>query len=252
MTFDEFDSLIRLDLQTLKRVTADFQAIRYGYDNRPNGLYNGCHGNVWYIGPQLWPRSEATKWSFLTTEALTTKVVEAVFRLNHRQLFTFTLPDIPDIHPIKVPVVIDPRAAADQGGKPKVSALAAEIVDANPDAYVISDGVKDVDRVLTFQKAKGFNGLEDKDVYIILTNLAPAKYEELNVLGQWLDIPGIISMFYQDQLNQAVGRNRGFRQSTTRNTRCVVITTKRLYESVISKLGMSGRVQLYRSDTKEW
>ncbi len=92
--------------------------------------------------------------------------------------------------------------------------MAKEICEANPNAVVIADGVKGNDRVLTFQSAKGVNGLEEKDIYIILTNLAPAKYEELNVLGQWLEMPDIIQTYYQDQINQAVGRNRGFRQST--------------------------------------
>jgi hypothetical protein len=34
----------------------------------------------------------------------------------------------------------------------------------------------------------------------------------------YLNLPGIVSMHYEDQINQAVGRNRGFRHSTTQTT----------------------------------
>jgi hypothetical protein len=72
------------------------------------------------------------------------------------------------------------------------------------------------------------------------------------VLGQWLDIPDIIPMYYQDQINQAVGRNRGFRQSMKHQTRTVVIAAKRFYESVIKRLDPNSRFQLYLCDEKHW
>lgn len=31
------------------------------------------------------------------------------------------------------------------------------------------------------------------------------------MIGQWLEIPEIISLHYQDLIDQSVGRNRGFR-----------------------------------------
>jgi hypothetical protein len=252
LSFEKFDSLMRLDLERLKRLEVNFDTIPYGYDNKPNGLYNRTNGNVIYAGQQTWFSASATKWGFLTTENLTSRIVETVHGRMGRQLISFSMPNVPGIHPIRVPVVLDPRAGADQGGKEKVSMLAKEICNANPNAIVIADGAKGIDRVLTFQSAKGRNGLEENDVYVILTNLALAKYEELNVLGQWLGIPDVISMFYQDQINQAVGRNTGFRLSTQRATRTVVITSKRLYESVIKALDPNGRVQLYLCNQKQW
>ena len=44
-----------------------------------------------------------------------------------------------------------------------VSALAAEIAAADPDAIVIADGVNGVLNVYTFQSMKGLNGLERKE-----------------------------------------------------------------------------------------
>jgi hypothetical protein len=247
ISFEKFNNLMRLDLTKLQRMEVNFDAIPYGYDNKPGGLYNGRDGNVFYVGHQTWFSGETTSWGFLTTENLTSRIAEVLHRLVERQLFPFSMPNVPGIHPIKVPLVLDSRARAE-----KVFVLAKQINDANSNAIVIADGVEGIDRVLTFQSAKGRNGLEEKDVYIILTNLAPAKYEELNVLGQWLEMPDIIQTYYQDQINQAVGRNRGFRQLTTKQTRIVVVAAKRFYDSVIKRLEPNSRVQLYRCDQKHW
>ena len=52
-----------------------------------------------------------------------------------------------------------------------------------------------------------------------MTCLSPTKYAELNVIGRWLSIPNIIPTYYQDQINQAVGRKTGFRQSRDQKPR---------------------------------
>ena len=129
---------------------------------------------------------------------------------RRRPLFRLALDDVPGVYPIHVPLFLDARARADRkDGMQGVSALAAEIAAADPDAIVISDGVSGVPNVYTFQSMKGLNGLERKNLYIILTWLAPDKYVELNVLGQWLGCGRVIEQHYQDQINQAAGRNRG-------------------------------------------
>jgi hypothetical protein len=126
-------------------------------------------------------------------------------------------------------------------------------VDADANAVVISNNVVGVERVLTFQKSKGMNDLNDKNIYVILTPLAPEQYAELNVIGQWLNITDVISLFYEDQINQSVGRNRGFRQSLTHDTTTVVITSNRLYKNVLQKLESgAGRTRLYQIDQKPW
>ncbi|MFD0461705.1 hypothetical protein ACFQY9_07205 [Microvirga aerilata] len=130
LSFEEFDSLMRLDMKMLERLEVNFDAIPYGYDNKPNGLYNRTHGNVFYVGQQTWFSASATRWGFLTTENLTRRIVEAVHGRMGRQLISFSMPDVPGIHPIRVPVVLDPRAGADQTGKEKVSLLAKDICDA--------------------------------------------------------------------------------------------------------------------------
>src|SRR3978361_1252902 len=45
--------------------------------------------------------------------------------------------------------------------------------------------------------------LEDKYIFFIVTNLSPEKYAELNLLGQWLELPEVIGLHYQDQIDQS-------------------------------------------------
>jgi hypothetical protein len=162
--------------------------------------------------------------------------------------FRLQLDHVPGIYPIKIPTYIDRRAR-----KVGVSALAKEITESNTNAMVISDMVRGVDGVMTFQSMKGVNGMEANDIYIYVTCLSPAKYAELNVIGCWLEIPNIIQKYYQDQINQAVGRNRGFRESPERETKTVLITSRRLWKSVLSGLLNSApRVQLYEITDKPW
>jgi hypothetical protein len=82
----------------------------------------------------------------------------------------------------------------------------------------------------------------------------PDQYADLNVIGQWLGIPNIINLFYMDQINQAVGRNQGLRQSNQRETKIVLITSKRLFDSVISKCCSEeeSRTALYEIYDKPW
>jgi hypothetical protein len=153
---------------------------------------------------------------------------------------------IPAIFPVRVPVVFDPRAR-----KKDIAKLAREIVDADPNALVIADMVKGVERVVTYQGAKGVNGLEDRNIYVIPTYLSGEVYARLNVIGQWLGIPNIIEMHYRDQINQAVGRNRGFRQSPSRDTKTTVVCSHRLWKDTLSKLGCS-RTLLYQETRPCW
>jgi hypothetical protein len=135
-----------------------------------------------------------------------------------------------------------------------VTALTQEILDADANAVVITDGIQhtlDADyrsRILTFQAAKGRNGLEANNIYVIVTCPAPAVFQRLNVLGQWLGRDDVIETFYQDQIDQAVGRNRGFRHRG--NSKSVVIMSPRTAALLRPKLNyIPGRTSLYLDDT---
>jgi hypothetical protein len=190
------------------------------------------------LGVQQWLASMAGRRNFLTTERLMTEVVRAAYRKqamsgDGKRMARLACARIDppfELFPIPVPVCVDKRASGRRAAE-----LAREITEANSNGYVICNGVKDNDRVLTFQKAKGANHLADRDLYIIVTHLNPDHYAELNVVGQWLEIPDVIELYYRDQVSQAVGRNRGFRD--TRNGRKTVVIAS-------SKLAQSG---LFRS-----
>jgi hypothetical protein len=161
-------------------------------------------------------------------------------RRKCNSLLRLDLNDVPGIY-----------AAADRKS-PKVSEL-AKIVTADSNAVVISNGVGDgIERIITFQKAKVQNGLQNKNIFVILTNLSPAQYAKLNV-GQWLHIPDIIPLYYEDQINQAVGRNRGFRDNGA--TKTAIITSNRLYRNVLDKIGAvrgATRTQMHKVIQKPW
>jgi hypothetical protein len=240
--FDSFDELMRLDLDVLGAVEVDFDAIPFGYDNTETGIYRQRNGDRYYIGPKPWLTENPAEFTFLTTETVVLKVIEGAFQKiwarGHpaaRLVTRFVLDRVPPIYPIKVPVQFDRRAAADRKNSKRISALAAEIVTENDHALVIADGVRGVERVITFQGMKGRNGFAERDISIILTCLNPEKFAELNVLGQWLGIKDVIERYYDDQLNQAVGRNRGFRLSDHRPTTTRAITSLRLWQQVLSK-----------------
>ena len=250
--FENFDELMRLDLTTLDMVSVDYDKIPFGFDHVNSGIYRERHGDKYYIGPKRWLFDTVRNLTVLTTETLVADAVVGVTnRYRHRggesnAPFRLLLDQLAGIYPIKIPAFIDKRAR-----KGQVTALAREITGANANAIVISDMVRDVPNVMNFQSMKGANGLEANDIYSVVTCLSPDKYAELNVIGRWLGIPNIIQTYYQDQINQAVGRNKGFRQSSERETKTAIVASRRLWKSVLNRLSKTApRVQLYEVSGK--
>lgn len=244
-TFDELDAKMRISLCHLKEVRVDFDAIPYGFDRGESGLYKGENGKAFFLGIPSW--LGLLKWGFLTTESLVTNILGKAFETRRKNLLRFDMDQLPGLYPIKIPLFIDKRASA-RGA----ASLAQEIMANDDNAVVISNHVSDMDRCINFQKVKGHNGLADKNIYIVLTCLSGRQYAELNVIGQWLEMPNIIELYYQDQIDQAVGRNRGFRQ--TPGTKCSVIVSNRLYQGVIADLSakVCGRTLLYPDSKCPW
>jgi hypothetical protein len=247
--FDDFDTMMRSDLDRLELIRVDYTKIKFGHDAEERGIYGGRHGEEYYIGPREWVFNTTARNTFLTTETLGADIICEAFSNPYR----LNLTNVPGIYPLKIPTYLDRRAGADRKDKKRVSVLAQEIIAANPNAIVVSDGVENMDGVKTFQSMKGLNGLEEKDLYIIVTCIAPEKFAELNVIGQWIGNRAVVQDYYQDQVNQAVGRNRGFRESRTRRTNTVVIASPRLWNSVLSKVqDRAPRVQLYVTNERPW
>jgi hypothetical protein len=245
ISFEEFNELMHVDLEKLHALDVDYARFPFGKENSDQALYKGQHGKQYYIGRKDWLRDMTAYPTFLTTEEIVSKVIKTIYENEPSKYFHwFDLDEIAGVFPIKIPLRTDRRARKDSEDKAGVSQLAEEIISDDPNALVIADGVDaGISQVLTFQRMKGLNELEDKNIYVILRYLAPEKYAELNILGQWLQSETTIQDFYQDQINQAVGRNRGFREHDT-PTKTVAVSISAFWMTYLSKMPKS-RILLY-------
>lgn len=245
--FETYDELMRLNLAALAEYRVDYDIIPFGHDRTPTGIYRAEHGKTFYIGEKDWPFASQTRWGFLTTERLVTDVIAKIYEKRRKSLLRVDADDLTGIYPIRIPIYCDTRARSQE-----VTKLATEILESNSQAWVISDGVNSgAGNVLTFQRMKGSNDLAGNDIYIIVTPLAPEQFARLNVIGQWLHIRNIIPEYYQGLINQAVGRNTGFRQQE--GTKTVIVTSRRMHKLVPDAVNQfRPRVLLYPIDDKPW
>jgi hypothetical protein len=243
--FEGIDELMRLKLDDLQPMEVDYEGIKFGFDQKGTGIYSVRNGDLFYLGVQDWIKKCKARLTFLTTEAVITDGIVHVYeKLPVREPIALDLYAPSELLPVEIDLFIDKRAADDRKGSIKISGLLDEILNANPEAVIIANGT-DNPRVLNFQQAKGVNGLEHRDVFVIVTCLCPDHYAELNAVGQWLELPAIIRQHYEDQISQAVGRNTGFRKSE-KPTKTVVICSNRLAKSVLKSCfqDASARVRL--------
>ena len=243
---------MRLSLDALEQMEVNYDDIPFGFDQPGKGIYSAQNGKRFYLGAQDWLADCNAQTTFLTTETLISHVLIRAFSTTN--LIVLDLDARCDLFPIEVPLLTDKRAAADRRGKLKISALAGEILTADCDAIIIANGIEGTkSRTKTFQRAKGLNGLEDHNVFVIPTCISPEQYAELNAVGQWLEIPNVVSLFYEDQISQAVGRNRGFRRSR-KSTKTAVVSSNRLAKTVLQKCFQHSqtRIRLVPTKQKPW
>jgi hypothetical protein len=231
LSFEDYGELRYLDLDTLAKVEVDYFGQPFGRENSCNSIYRSRHKEPFYFGSKSWPFNSATGWMYLTTERFTTDVIAAVYDKAKRPLLKIELDQLPSLYPIEVPVVKDKRAKVQT-----VQVLTQEILDSSETAVVISDRLGELksERAMTFQGMKGHNGLSDKDVYILVTFLAPEVYAQLNTLGQWIGDRDTVSQYYAAQISQAVGRNTGFRKKP--GTKTVIVISDGLLRLIGPKL----------------
>jgi hypothetical protein len=233
MPFDALDELMRLDLESLIEVVAD---------RSDSPLGHGGEGNIYRAGKLL--RVKPVEWSrhtrivLLTTERVVAEVARRELRERPRTITrqdgrreTKLDPVVLDlecrgVYPVDVDVHLDDRAS-----RRKVTQLARELQTNDPRAIVVSNMVDDESLsyrpteandgpggVITFQSVKGLNGLEHRDVHVIVTYPSPVEYEELLAVGRRAGIEDVVAAHLRDQVSQAVGRNTGFRAQGRRAT----------------------------------
>lgn len=233
-SFHRFSELMAVDFAALQPVLVDYDAMPYGTDNTTAGMYRKHHGERYLIGSKA-NFSDYTRCTFLTTEELPAAILRKQYRDNRRLLCEVRLSDIPGITPIEVPLEIDKRA--NREGRPKL------VNELRSDGFeVICHGENAAAAgAINFQKAKGRNDLAEKDIAIVLTHYSDTQYARLNAIGMWLGRTDTLLVYRQDQINQSVGRNRGFRLKD--GTRTKVISTARVFRQELSRLS-GGRTQL--------
>ena len=186
---------MRVELSQLEAFEVDYESIPFGCDQKHKESIRLSTERRFFLGPQQWMADSKARLTFLTTESLVSRVLMKVHEKLYRTIQVLELHPDSDLFPIDVPLVIDKRAAK---GEQKFTSLARELL-ANPNAIVIGSKTNLTDpRVMTFQSGKGRNGLEQNDVRVIPTFLSPDHYAELNVIGQWLNLPEVITHFYED------------------------------------------------------
>jgi hypothetical protein len=237
-TLEEFDDLMRLNLDSLVRVEVDYDVYRFGNGTKGTNIYHRTDGQAYYLAFRQWLASPPFDLAFLTTETLPAVVLQAAYSHFGRSLVTAKLDGAKGIYPIKVRQTLDGRANSRQ-----IRELAQECLSKDATAIVIGNKLDAIDRTFNFDTMKGRNDLRKNNIVIIPTMLSPQHYGQLNVIGQWLKIPDIIPMHYEDQICQAVGRNQGFR---TEGFKVEVITGKKLSSTLLSRLNGTSRVRLYR------
>ncbi|MGY3354809.1 hypothetical protein ACVWZK_001472 [Bradyrhizobium sp. GM0.4] len=248
MTFEEYSELRYLDPATLQEVKVDFDYAPFGRKNSAQSIYRDWHGRSFYLGCKAWPFS-TINWTFLTTERWVTEIVSAVYRKQQKKpLIRLELDDLPGVFPVHVPVSINPSARAKD-----IQMLTQEILNSSADAAVIADGLGWLkgDRAKSYLGMKGHNGFSQKDVYSIVTFLAPEVYARLNVMGQWIGQRDPIAQHYMAQISQAVGRNTAFRQKA--DTKTVIVASGGLLRLIRSDLErLNSRVVLQPSPERFW
>lgn len=217
-------------------------------ENSVQSIYRQWHGKSFYVGSKAWPFS-SINWTFLTTERWVTEIVSAVYRKRQKKpLIWLDLDDLPGVFPVHVPVSINSSARAKD-----VQELTRAILNRNANAAVIADGLGELkgERAKSYLGMKGHNGFSKKDVYSIVTFLAPEVYARLNVMGQWIGQSDPVAQHYMAQISQAVGRNTAFRQKA--GTKAVIIASGGLLRLIRSDLErLNCRVVLHPSPERFW
>ena len=138
-----------------------------------------------------------------------------------------------------------------RAGARKVEDLVREIRANDENGVIISNGVETENNVYTFQGMKGLNGLETKNIYVIINWFNPDQYAKLNILGQWLGNDEVLLDYYLDQICQAVGRNSGFRDQ---GAQASVTMSPSLWKKYLFRLNSvpASRVRFYEVDKAPW
>ncbi|MEM9477436.1 MAG: hypothetical protein AAGA71_19260 [Pseudomonadota bacterium] len=85
------------------------------------------------------------------------------------------------------------------------------------DMHVICNNGGALEEYRTLTKAKGANDIANTDVLHIANFIPPAQYSELQAINAVFGLSQAIRLWHIDQINQAAGRNLGYRYTGQRH-----------------------------------
>ena len=248
MEFEEYSNLRYLDPASLQEVKVDFDYAPFGRENSAQSIYREWHGKSFYLGCKAWPFS-SINWTFLTTERWVTEIVSAVYRKQQKKALDTTRARR-----------LAGRISCACPGQHQPFCQGANVQELTQDnieqqcecrSYCGWPWWLKGDRAKSYLGMKGHNGFSQKDVYSIVTFLAPEVYARLNVMGQWIGQRDPIAQHYMAQISQAVGRNTAFRQKA--DTKTVIVASGGLLRLIRSDLErLNCRVVLQPSPERFW
>ncbi len=221
---------------------------RYGvYENgEPWPMYQDAHQNRYCYVKRSWWESLAQKTLLLTTEALPV----ALFRQS---------------------VTGDDNAVIFDGSRLSAATGQIEVYRLNnvqskknqetiktmrdhldrPDLLVIANGVASTPNTITHVSAKGRNDMADQDLLQIANFAAPVgEYDELQVVNRVYGLNNAIRLRHVDLINQAAGRNQGYRDTGLAHRHWLVISTA-LWDFILPDLVVWSRYAIATIDDAE-
>lgn len=251
MTFYRFQEVVSANMQDIDAWVVDFDQFPFGTANTEEAAYLQRHGDTIYLKQREWWSECRARVVFLTTEALMADIMsKATFSMSSSgndkpgsdrefSIGRWAQPDWfePDYIPMK---------QSNLANKKGIDQLVTELTDPNSGGYdqVIAN-MASGNNVISHPSAKGRNDLDTTDIATVLTYMGETQYVVLNVVAQMFNVDDPISKFYRDQINQAMGRNRGQRRLSSPAAHLLVLSPRLFRELGKMKFFGSGRYRFY-------
>lgn len=189
-----------------------------------DGIYAKMVGQGYCVRSLGW-WNDFFRVTMLTTEAVPTRIIEAIDREAASQgeeqddrfkVYDFDLPDSS-----RDTVTIELQLACK---KETLAELVRAYHEQDPDTEIIADMVKSRISdfaITTHMSAKGSNAYLGSRIIAFYNALSPALFAELGALNTKFGRSDLVRLFYIDRFDQTCGRNRGFRGEQGREHKAV-------------------------------
>ena len=262
-SFNETRAVIDSNLTSDDIVVVDFDLISFGRDRNEQGIYRRQGGTRWYVREKDWWNKQQALISITTTERLPAMMLRVprwegtdgegnaieqrfqVRRWDDDEVFAFR--SVPILRTNEASAQVSPKDSK----KRKVEILVDDFLGQGEVDMIISDKVRH-DLVVNHATARGRNDMGDLNLASVIMHLAPAHYSVLNVIAQKYGLigqhPDVIRLHYRDQINQALGRNQGFRRDDADPKEHVVLIGETLYNWLGPDFFRKGRYPMYLAE----